>query len=134
MQLFYINNKLIVRRCAKRPDLEGSENEERGRKNNFGGAGYRSRYLSHAKRALYHLSYAPSDIESRGQDQHYPGCVPRSLAQLTGCQKECCCWTGSTVSSQAYYLQHARPTYQHSHPPSGIIQLFPERPATYSTC
>ena len=25
-----------------------------------GGAGYRSRYLSHAKRALYHLSYAPS--------------------------------------------------------------------------
>ena len=28
-------------------------------KKNFGGAGYRSRYLSHAKRALYHLSYAP---------------------------------------------------------------------------
>ena len=26
---------------------------------NFGGAGYQSRYLSHAKRALYHLSYAP---------------------------------------------------------------------------
>ena len=25
----------------------------------FGSAGYRSRYLSHAKRALYHLSYAP---------------------------------------------------------------------------
>ena len=25
----------------------------------FGGAGYRSRYLSHAKRALYHLSYTP---------------------------------------------------------------------------
>ena len=24
-----------------------------------GGAGYRSRYLSHAKGALYHLSYAP---------------------------------------------------------------------------
>ena len=29
------------------------------RKNMVGGAGYRSRYLSHAKRALYHLSYAP---------------------------------------------------------------------------
>ena len=29
----------------------------------LGGAGYRSRYLSHAKRALYHLSYAPSDNE-----------------------------------------------------------------------
>jgi hypothetical protein len=28
----------------------------------IGGAGYRSRYLSHAKRALYHLSYAPSDM------------------------------------------------------------------------
>ena len=27
-----------------------------------GGAGYRSRYLSHAKRALYHLSYAPNLI------------------------------------------------------------------------
>ena len=26
----------------------------------IGGAGYRSRYLSHAKRALYHLSYAPT--------------------------------------------------------------------------
>ncbi len=28
-------------------------------KKRTGGAGYRSRYLSHAKRALYHLSYAP---------------------------------------------------------------------------
>ena len=28
----------------------------------FGGAGYRSPYLSHAKRALYHLSYAPIGI------------------------------------------------------------------------
>ena len=26
----------------------------------FGDAGYRSRYLSHAKRALYHLSYTPT--------------------------------------------------------------------------
>jgi hypothetical protein len=26
----------------------------------FGEAGYRSQYLSHAKRALYHLSYIPS--------------------------------------------------------------------------
>ena len=30
-----------------------------------GGAGYRSRYLSHAKRALYHLSYAPILIGNR---------------------------------------------------------------------
>ena len=28
-------------------------------KNGFGDAGYRSPYLSHAKRALYHLSYIP---------------------------------------------------------------------------
>ena len=27
----------------------------------YGGAGHRSPYLSHAKRALYHLSYTPSD-------------------------------------------------------------------------
>ena len=35
----------------------------------IGGAGYRSRYLSHAKRALYHLSYAPwnSRITTNGQ-------------------------------------------------------------------
>ena len=26
-----------------------------------GAGGYRSRYLSHAKRALYHLSYSPDD-------------------------------------------------------------------------
>ena len=31
-----------------------------GSKVDIGGAGHRSRYLSHAKRALYHLSYAPS--------------------------------------------------------------------------
>ena len=31
-------------------------------KKKFGDAGYRSRYLPHAKRALYHLSYTP-DVE-----------------------------------------------------------------------
>ena len=30
----------------------------------LGGAGHRSRYLSHAKRALYHLSYAPFSLMS----------------------------------------------------------------------
>ena len=33
-----------------------------GQKVRVGGAGYRSRYLSHAKRALYHLSYAPCTL------------------------------------------------------------------------
>ncbi len=32
--------------------------------NRSGGAGYRSRYLSHAKRALYHLSYAPLCLQA----------------------------------------------------------------------
>ena len=32
-----------------------------------GGAGYRSRYLSHAKRALYHLSYAPCILNNPDQ-------------------------------------------------------------------
>ena len=35
-------------------------------KKRLGGAGYRSRYLSHAKRALYHLSYAPSMLTMDG--------------------------------------------------------------------
>ena len=35
---------------------------------NFGDAGYRSRYLSHAKRALYHLSYTPLTINGKGFD------------------------------------------------------------------
>ena len=33
-----------------------------------GGAGYRSRYLPHAKRALYHLSYAPTQTRWRSAD------------------------------------------------------------------
>ena len=32
---------------------------------NSGAAGYRSRYLSHAKRALYHLSYSPSRLTNQ---------------------------------------------------------------------
>ena len=30
----------------------------------IGGAGYRSRYLSHAKRALFHVSYAPDGADA----------------------------------------------------------------------
>ena len=30
----------------------------------YGDAGYRSPYLSHAKRALYHLSYTPNSMEA----------------------------------------------------------------------
>ena len=36
-----------------------------GREKNFGDGGYRSPYLSHAKRALYHLSYVPSYSKGR---------------------------------------------------------------------
>ena len=31
----------------------------------FGDGGYRSPYLSHAKRALYHLSYVPRVVDRR---------------------------------------------------------------------
>ena len=31
----------------------------------FGDGGYRSPYLSHAKRALYHLSYVPGVVDHR---------------------------------------------------------------------
>ena len=69
-------------------------NAKRCVKRNVGGAGYRSRYLSHAKRALYHLSYAPVVIvehwsaqvitwvtPSPGSDRHWsPGLnVKRAL-------------------------------------------------------
>ena len=36
-------------------------------KKNSGDAGYRSPYLSHAKRALYHLSYVPKLVNARQQ-------------------------------------------------------------------
>ena len=52
----------IPGRCNPTFYLFMKSNKEEGdeKENIFGGAGYRSRYLSHAKRALYHLSYAPS--------------------------------------------------------------------------
>ena len=34
----------------------------------LGVGGHRSRYLAHAKRALYHLSYDPTDRESKSTD------------------------------------------------------------------
>ena len=37
------------------------------KKKNSGDAGYRSPYLSHAKRALYHLSYVPKLVNARPQ-------------------------------------------------------------------
>ena len=39
--------------------LVGRKEPQKQNKNNNGDAGYRSPYLSHAKRALYHLSYIP---------------------------------------------------------------------------
>ncbi len=40
-----------------------------------GGAGYRSRYLSHAKRALYHLSYAPILVNEGIESVDNPKCA-----------------------------------------------------------
>ena len=42
------------------------------RKEKSGGEGYRSPYLSHAKRALYHLSYTPFHF--------YPSSCPHHIA------------------------------------------------------
>jgi hypothetical protein len=46
---------IIYQSAMYTPGGAWSENEEKS----FGDAGYRSPYLSHAKRALYHLSYVP---------------------------------------------------------------------------
>ena len=43
----------------------------------FGDGGYRSPYLSHAKRALYHLSYVPSHYWERSNEQ---GLADRQVA------------------------------------------------------
>ena len=44
----------------------------RGKKS-YGDGGYRSPYLSHAKRALYHLSYVPVGVELEAKRDTYWG-------------------------------------------------------------
>ena len=51
----------------------------------FGGAGYRSPYLSHAKRALYHLSYTPIDELLATQIRHALNARPTQLSHR-GCE------------------------------------------------
>ncbi len=51
---FLCKNYICLKTLTKLPEMMVSCKYKR-----IGGAGYRSRYLSHAKRALYHLSYAP---------------------------------------------------------------------------
>ncbi|CAB0037046.1 unnamed protein product [Trichogramma brassicae] len=51
--------RCIIRKFELPHDVEVYKFEKKCQKGSSGGAGYRSRYLSHAKRALYHLSYAP---------------------------------------------------------------------------
>ena len=65
------NSFLAKKRCGNRVLLplsyaqlvvpDGGTCCWQGGRKSIGGAGYRSPYLSHAKRALYHLSYAPSN-------------------------------------------------------------------------
>ena len=51
----------------------------------LGGAGYRSRYLSHAKRALYHLSYAPQ-VKELGMNSCANSCgLKDTAAQYQEC-------------------------------------------------
>ena len=44
---------------GERTELHPQMGKIKIQRKGFGDAGYRSRYLSHAKRALYHLSYTP---------------------------------------------------------------------------
>ena len=51
----------------------------------FGGAGYRSPYLSHAKRALYHLSYTPIDELLAVQIRHVLNARPSCRIAVASC-------------------------------------------------
>jgi hypothetical protein len=54
-RFYCVNKRMLIKRA-----MDGINIFARLPQKDFlGGAGYRSRYLSHAKRALYHLSYAP---------------------------------------------------------------------------
>ena len=53
---FLVHTASVIKGCLQG---EGRDSRFKSKKIFSGGAGYRSRYLSHAKRALYHLSYAP---------------------------------------------------------------------------
>ena len=48
--------------CAYRNSSDGQVMKSETK--TFGDGGYRSPYLSHAKRALYHLSYVPGVVDS----------------------------------------------------------------------
>ena len=54
-------------------------------KQGFGAAGYRSPYLSHAKRALYHLSYSPAVKAKHGHPDPDPTLY---LIYISGVEKE----------------------------------------------
>ena len=65
--------------------LAASADPQKKSKRLFGGAGYRSPYLSHAKRALYHLSYTPIDELLAVQIRHALNARPAQLANR-GCE------------------------------------------------
>ena len=50
-----------------------------GGRKKFGDGGYRSPYLSHAKRALYHLSYVPFSASEQQISLGHPSCVKVKL-------------------------------------------------------
>ena len=89
-------------------------------KKSFGGAGYRSRYLSHAKRALYHLSYAPSmascpdivkSVPGRQQSKQVFKDKLRSLNQNDDLCKLTFCHLTFPVSSSLLNSSMARGTF-----------------------
>ena len=62
---FMKNSFPFVTSCHFLPNITNYKTELSNPKKCFGDAGHRSPYLSHAKRALYHLSYIPAMISLR---------------------------------------------------------------------
>ena len=60
-----------------------------GGKKTFGDGGYRSPYLSHAKRALYHLSYVPVSVIQEQILLGVSSCVKVKLQVAFCCQGHC---------------------------------------------
>ena len=58
--------------AAAAEEILFSQGRPAGRGRRCGEAGHRSRYLPHAKRALYHLSYFPGTVGTGSSEQDSP--------------------------------------------------------------
>ena len=67
--------------CAYRNSSDGQVMKSETK--TFGDGGYRSPYLSHAKRALYHLSYVPRVVDCRTELEVNQPKVKVTLGELS---------------------------------------------------